>query len=142
MLLKGSCHCGNIRLELDWQAESIEIPARACTCSFCRERGGVWTACHDGMLAVRTRDPDEVSRYAFDTKTAQFHICKRCGAVPVVTSRIDGRVYAVVNVNTFDDVDPSLLRFAPVSFDGEDQANRLTRRAKHWIAHVEFAQPS
>ena len=38
MLLKGSCHCGNIRFELDWQPEPAEIPAHACTCSFCRSR--------------------------------------------------------------------------------------------------------
>lgn len=137
MLLKGSCHCGNIRFELDWPGEPIEIPARACTCSFCRKHGGVWTACHDGSLVVRIRESDQVSRYAFETKTADFHVCKHCGAVPIVTSRIDGRVYAVVNVNAFDNVEPSLLRFAPVSFDGEDEANRLARRAKNWIAGVE-----
>lgn len=138
MLLKGSCHCGNIRFELDWQPELTEIPARACTCSFCRKHGGVWTACHDGSLVARTREPDQVSRYAFETKTADFHVCKRCGAVPVVTSEIDGHVYAVVNVNAFDNVEPSMLRFAPVSFEGEEEANRLARRAKNWIGDVDL----
>lgn len=140
MRLKGSCHCGNIRFELDWRPEPTEIPARACTCAFCRKHGGVWTACHDGRLVVHLRDPDAVSRYAFETRTAHFHVCKRCGAVPFVTSHIDGRTYAVVNVNAFDDVDPALLRHAPVSFEGEDGADRLARRAKGWIAEVEFKQ--
>jgi len=139
MLLKGSCHCGNISFELDWRPDPADIPARACTCSFCRKHGGVWTACHDGALVVRVRDPDDVSRYTFETRTADFHVCKCCGAVPVVTSRVDGRDYAVVNVNAFDNVDSSLLRYAPVSFDGEDEANRLARRAKNWIADVEWS---
>lgn len=136
MLLKGSCHCGNITFDLDWPGEPDGIPARACTCSFCREHGGVWTACREGVLRVRMREPEQVSRYAFETKTADFHVCKRCGVVPLVTSRVDGRVYAVVNVNTFDNVAQSMLRFASVSFDGEDEANRLARRAKNWIADV------
>lgn len=138
MLLKGSCHCGNVTFEFDWPGEPTEIPARACTCSFCRKHGGVWTARHDGSLVVRTREPEEVSRYAFDTKTAEFHVCKRCGAVPVVTSQIEGRAYAVVNVNAFDGMDQSLLRFAPISFDGEEGISRLARRAKNWIANVMF----
>ena len=55
---------------------------------------------------------------------------------PVVTSCIDGRLYAVVNVNAFDDVAPSLLKRSPASFDGEDEAGRLARRARNWIGDV------
>jgi hypothetical protein len=57
--------------------------------------------------------------------------------VPVVTSRIDGRVYAVVSVNTFEGVEPSLLRRTPATFEGEDQEARLARRKRNWIANVE-----
>ena len=31
-------------------------------------------------------------------------MCTACGVVPVVTSRIDGRLYAVVSVNAFENV--------------------------------------
>jgi hypothetical protein len=44
MLISGRCHCGNISFALDWQPEPSEIPARACTCSFCAKHGGVWTS--------------------------------------------------------------------------------------------------
>jgi hypothetical protein len=60
--------------------------------------------------------------------------------VPVVTSRIDGRLYAVVSVNAFEDVDPSLLRRAPTSFDGEGKDSRLARRKRGWIADVRFVE--
>ena len=53
-----------------------------------------------------------MSTYAFGTKTAEFHVCTACGVVPVVTSRIDGRLYAIVSVNAFENVDPALLRRA------------------------------
>ena len=84
-------------------------------------------------------EPSKDSRYAFGTKTATFHICARCGVVPVVTSEIDGRLYAVVSVHAFEGVDPSLLRPVPASFEGERETDRLARRARNWIADVEFA---
>lgn len=139
MLIRGRCHCGNIAFTLDWQPEPVEIPARACSCSFCIKHGGVWTSCPTGALVVEIRDEARVSKYEFGTKTAAFHICTICGAVPVVTSEIDGRTYAVVNVNTFEGVEPALLKRGSVSFDAEDEASRLERRAKGWIASVRFA---
>ena len=56
-----------------------------------------------------------------------------------VTSRIDGRLYAVVNVNAFDNLDPALIRRESATFESEDQETRLARRVRHWIAEVEFA---
>ena len=86
------------------------------------------------------KDPAHVSRYSFGTRTAEFHTCARCGIVPVVTSRIDGHLYAVVSVNAFEDVDQSLLRRAPASFDGEGTESRLARRKRNWIADVKYVE--
>jgi hypothetical protein len=138
MLINGSCHCGNISFALTWIPEPSEIPARACICSFCTKHGGVWTSSPTGSLKVAVKDSSLVSKYRFGTKTAEFQICARCGAVPVVTCRIDDRLYAVVSVNAFDGVDPALLRRAPASFEGEDEAARLARRKRNWIAEVEY----
>ena len=139
MLIKGGCHCGNISFSLAWEPDPAEIPARACGCSFCVKHGGVWTSNPAGALRVRIEDPALVSRYAFGTRTAEFHICARCGIVPVVTSRIDGRLYAVVSVNAFEGVEPSLIRRASADFEGEGKESRLARRKRNWIADVEFA---
>ena len=136
MRIRGRCHCGNISFVLDWNPEPSEIPARACGCSFCVKHGGVWTSCPTGTLAVTLGDPTRVSTYEFGTHTAQFHVCATCGVPPVVTSRIDGRLYAVVNVNTFEDVASALLKRSPASFDREDEASRLARRARNWIGDV------
>ena len=138
MRIAGSCHCGNIRFTLDWLPEPAAIPARACTCSFCTKHGGVWTSCPTGSLQVQIADPARVHRYAFGTKTADFHVCTACGVVPVVTSRIDGREHAVVSVNAFDGVDPALLQRGSASFDGEGTGDRLARRQRNWIADVMF----
>jgi len=143
MLIDGRCHCGTIAFELTWAPDPVEIPARACTCSFCVKHGGVWTSCSTGSLGVTIADPAHVSRYAFGTRTAEFHVCTRCGVVPLVTSRIDGHTYAVVSVNAFEGVARSLLRTAPASFDGEGTEARLARRQRNWIRDVRFvATPS
>jgi len=140
MLINGRCHCGNISFTLDWRPDANEIPARACTCSFCVKHGGVWTSCPSGALEVRVREPGHAAHYEFGTKTALFHVCTRCGVVPVVTSEIDGRLYAVVSVNAFEGIDASMLRRASASFDGEGQDDRLARRARNWIGEVSFIE--
>ena len=138
MLISGRCHCGNISFALDWGPEPSEIPARACTCSFCVKHGAVWTSCPTGTLTVSVKDRARVSTYAFGTKTAQFHVCTACGVVPVVTSRIDGRLDAVVSVNAFENIEPALLQRAPATFESENEQARLNRRKRNWIADVQF----
>ena len=138
MLIHASCHCGNISFTLTWVPDPVEIPARACGCTFCVKHGGVWTSNPDGALRIGVKDPALVSRYAFETGTALFHICRRCGVVPVVTSQIEGTLYAVVNVNAFNDVDPLLMRRVPASFEGETPKSRLDRRKRRWISDVQY----
>ena len=140
MVINGKCHCGNISFALTWQPDPTVIPARACSCSFCLKHGGVWTSNPASTLSIRVADESKVARYAFGTRTADFHVCLHCGVVPVVTSLIGGRLYAVVNVNTFEGVDASLLQRTPASFEGEGEGSRLERRARNWIARVEFKQ--
>lgn len=138
--LRGKCHCGNIAFDLIWPADG-DIPARACDCTFCAKHAGVWTSRPDAKLQVSIQAPDDVSQYEFGTRTARFHVCRRCGVVPVVTCDLEGRTYAVVNVNAFVDVDAASLRRAAASFEGEDLATRLARRTRNWISDVRFIRP-
>jgi hypothetical protein len=140
MLIRGSCHCRNVSFSLAWNPDPGEIPARACTCSFCRKHGGVWTSNPNATLEVRVREPSLVSKYAFGTGTAEFHICARCGVAAVVTSRIDGHLYAVVSVNAFDGVDSAMIRTAAAEFGDEATERRLERRKRSWISSVTFVQ--
>ena len=140
VLIHGKCHCGNIYFSLTWEPDPAEIPARACTCSFCIKHGGVWTSNPSGTLKIAVKDLSLVSTYAFGTRTAEFKVCARCGVVPVVTSRIDSPLYAVVSVNAFESIDQSLLRRASASFDGEGKDSRLARRTRNWIANVEYSE--
>ena len=138
VIIDGQCHCGNITFRLDWPGPASAIIARECDCSFCVKHGGAWTSHPGATLQVRLHQPDAVSKYVFGTGTASFYVCARCGAVPLVTSDIAGRRYAVVNVNTFQDPDPSLVRREAAHFGQEATPSRLERRQRHWIADVQI----
>ena len=137
MLIHGSCHCGNVRLELEWP-NAQRIPARACGCNFCVKHGGVWTSHPEARLRVMIADRGKVHDYAFGTRTATFHVCTCCGVVAVVTSDIAGLRYAVVNVNALDGVEAALFDPSPANFDGEGTDDRLARRRRNWIGSVEL----
>lgn len=140
MLISGSCHCGNIRFALNWEPSPAAIPARICDCTFCSKHGAAWTSLPTAELAIEISDPTHVSRYAFGTETADFHICMRCGGVPVVTSMIGQRIYAVVNVNMFENVPPSMLRRSPATLGEESGDERLDRRQRNWISNVRLVE--
>src|SRR5262249_61755977 len=75
MLISGRCHCGNISFALDWRPEPSEIPARACTCSFCAKHGGVWTSCPTRSLILCVKDSKRESKNQLSTNTAEVHVC-------------------------------------------------------------------
>lgn len=139
MHIHGRCHCGNIAFALHWDPDPERIPARACDCSFCTRHGAVWIANPQGRLRIEVREAAQVSHYAFGTRTAQFLVCARCGVVPAVLSRIDGNLYAVVNAQCAEDVDPARLQHTAAHFGEEDPRVRLDRRKAHWIGDVECA---
>src|ERR1044072_2582243 len=113
MEIAGSCHCGNISFALDWPGQPLDMAARACGCTFCVKHGGVWTSHPQASLRARVVEPERAAHYAFGTETASFLVCGRCGVAPLVTSRIEGAMYAVVNVNAFDGVERARIRIQP-----------------------------
>jgi hypothetical protein len=139
MRIEGKCHCGNITYVLHWPGAGTDIPVRACGCTFCTKHGGVYTSHRDAGLAAVILDAGLVSRYRFGTETAEFYLCSRCGVVPFVTSAIAGNLYAVVNVNSFEGIDPACFSRAVTDFDGETTESRLDRRKRNWIPSVTIA---
>jgi hypothetical protein len=130
--IAASCHCGNIRVALDWPASVPTIAARACGCSFCTKHGGVWTSHPDARFRLTVADEGRVARYQFGTKTADFHVCLTCGVVPIVTCTIEGTRYAVFNVNAFDGAERAQVVTSASDFEGETADNRLARRRRNW----------
>ena len=143
MQIDGACHCGNLRFALEWPVDSgpashPAIPARACGCTFCRKHGATWTSHPGATLYMTAQDDAQVARYAFGTRSADFLVCKRCGGVPAAISTIEGRTYAVVNINLFEGVDEAWFDRSRADFEGESTQDRLARRQSRWIADVRF----
>ena len=99
--LRASCHCGDLEvsLRLSEGREPGALPVRACQCGYCRPRRARWTSDPGGAVELRARDPAAVSRYRFGTRTADFLVCSSCGALAAAVCEIEGRRYAVVNVD-------------------------------------------
>ena len=135
-LIRGSCHCRNIRFVFRWPQSESEVPVRECGCTFCQKHAGAWTSHRGSELAVDVDDRSLVSTYRFGTGTADFYLCSVCGLASFVLSEIDGNRYAVVNVNTFDDVGGLSFFRSKSNFDGEETGSRLERRQRNWIPNV------
>ena len=134
---KGSCHCGNIGFTLHWPEDTATIPVRACGCELCTKHGAVWTSNPAGSFQLHIADQTKAAPYRFGTKTADFHVCLSCGVLPIVTCEMEGRQYAVLNIKTFNDVDPSTFISAPTDFEGETVDDRLARRQRNWTPQSE-----
>ncbi|HMG47056.1 MAG TPA: hypothetical protein VK614_06320 [Allosphingosinicella sp.] len=123
---EGRCHCGAVRFVFE---TARPLAPRACQCGFCRRHGARTVTDPEGS-AVLTLGR-ETLRYRFGTGTTDFLICHRCGTYVGATAELDGQLYVTLNLNAFDD--PRLdLDGAPVSYDGEEAADKADRRRAKW----------
>ena len=97
--LRGSCHCGNVEFAL-FTGKSAELVPRRCSCSMCRRHGASYISDPGARLALRYRDRSSLSTYRFGHGTAQWIICSKCGVLTAVLCEIEGRLHAVVRVQS------------------------------------------
>jgi hypothetical protein len=133
----GSCHCGAIRLSFE---SGRPLAPRACQCTFCRKHGARTVSDPEGSADIAV-GPDAL-RYRFASHMADYLVCARCGVYVAAVAEIDGRGYATLNLNAFDD--PQLeLPATPISYDGETGAEKEERRRLRWTPlHVGRASAS
>ena len=136
--LRGSCHCGNIRFEFFTGLTDAELPKRECQCSFCLQHGRISTSDPDGEMRVSIAETEKVNKYRFGHETADFYVCRDCGAVPVVTSEVDGSLIGLVDVRMIEGFAWSRADTAKHDFEGEQVDDRLGRRKSYWTGSVSF----
>ncbi|MDC0032964.1 hypothetical protein OAJ57_00195 [Alphaproteobacteria bacterium] len=133
---RGSCHCGNIRFVFITEKTEKELPKRECQCSFCVQHGRISTSDADGEMHVSIAEIEKVTKYRFGHRTADFYVCQNCGAVPVVTSEVDGATIGLVDVRMIQNFSWSRAETAKHDFEGEDGDARLARRKSYWTGTV------
>lgn len=109
MTIKGSCHCGAVRFEIDG-----EIPAQLtrCTCSFCAKRGALLAYFSPGQFQLLPA-PSGDSTYRWNTRAVAHHFCPLCGCATYSDSpdfqldgSWDGHTRRIgVNARLLDDFD-------------------------------------
>lgn len=85
---------------------------------------------------IETPRPDDIGRYRFGTRSADFLFCLTCGVTLFAVCSIGSRELAVVNAHPLSLPEGVDLVLSDADFDGESLQQRLDRRAARWIGTV------
>lgn len=134
-VLAGSCHCGNIQVRFETRLDPRDLKLRACDCSFCRKHGVRSVMDPNGSARIEVADEGELSRYVFGLRTAEFLVCKRCGAYAAAVLQEAGSAWAVLNANLLDQ-DALPKDAMRSSYGAETAQGRVERRKREWTPAV------
>jgi hypothetical protein len=137
---EGQCHCGNLAYVFEATADLAALGLRACQCSFCRAHNARNASDPHGAVRIKVRDGNQLNRYRFGLKTADFLICRTCGVYIGALLSEDGKDWITVNVNTLLPPPGPDAAVVPLDFGAEDTASRVDRRKSKWTPVVEFSQ--
>jgi hypothetical protein len=112
MIYHGSCHCGQIRFEVEGEITELT----ACNCSICSRKGWLlWFVPRDQMR-LKTSEK-AINTYTFNKHVIKHRFCPICGMHPFGEgSDASGSRMAAINVRCLEDVDCSA--FPVKQFDG------------------------
>jgi len=130
--LKGACHCGNIKLELNTPNSPLSLWLRKCPCSFCHKQGNVNVADPDGLLIIKIENRENTFFYQMGHKTSDRLFCGICGVYIGGLMTHEGKSVCVLNANTLDsDIELS----APTEINVSDQTpeERILGRVSRWM---------
>ncbi len=128
-IYSGRCTCGNIKLEFHSEKASVALPVRSCACSFCQSWKASYASDPLGRIKIVFRDETQVERFRFDTKTADFLICKNCNTY---VAAIMGGLYAVINMTILEQYEEFPATSEVLDFSKETPDQRRARRIKSW----------
>lgn len=123
---RGSCHCGAVRFEADFDPSAGTI---RCNCTLCTKTG--WWCVHVKPSAFRVVEGQEVLGDYSRTGVDHDHFCKTCGVRFCVFRDVPemGGAFYSVNLNCLDGAD---LTGAPVMYlDGRSNTWEQIAVAPH-----------
>jgi hypothetical protein len=109
---------------------------RACQCSFCRTHAGLSTSDPAGSLEFVERVPPALQRYRFGRGTADFLLCRTCGAYIGAMMRSESKGFGIINVRVLHSLLEHLPAALPMEYENEELAERLARRESRWTPIV------
>jgi hypothetical protein len=112
MMYTGSCHCGQVRFEVEGEINDVI----ECNCSICARKGALlWGTSADKFRLLTS--PDDLSTYRFNKEAIGHRFCPTCGMHPYAQG-LDrsGKDFVMVNVRCVEGLDAGSLNVQ--QFDG------------------------
>ena len=73
-VLRGSCHCGNVKFEVHTELRDIV----KCNCSLCSRKNALMGQAEPEEFVLLTGE-ESLGLYQWNTKVARHYFCKNCG---------------------------------------------------------------
>ena len=128
----GQCFCGAIGYDYRTPAPPADWSVRACQCAFCRAHDALSTSDPAGDLRFHAANPDNLQRYRFAMRTADFLLCRECGVYIGAVIATEQGHYGIINTHSLTDAPADMAAVAPISYDEEDKKGRVGRREERW----------
>ena len=131
MIHTGQCHCGKLKASFESRKAPAQLGVRTCQCAFCRNHGAVNISDPDGETVIET-GAEDVIRYRFALKTADFLICRHCGVYVAAVMGEGERTCSTINVVGLQMAEFLDIAEAPMEYGAETTDERIARRYKKW----------
>lgn len=128
----GACHCRAIGFVYRTSLAPEVWPIRACQCTFCRIHAALSTSDSRGSLRFYEHVPGALNRYHFGRKTADFLVCRHCGAYVGAMMGSGSQAFGIINVRVLHSLLDRLPDAQPMVYEDEGPAMRLARREGRW----------
>ena len=134
----GSCHCGNITLEIELTKPPGAYHPRACDCNFCRRHAAAYVSDPRGRLAIRVEREPDLGRYRQGNELADLVFCRTCGILVGVIWSDKRRLYGAVNARALPDL-AGLGPDTPVSPKTLSAQAKIERWKSLWFSDVKLS---
>ena len=103
---QGSCHCGQIRFEVQGEFDKV----MECNCSHCSRKGYLLWFVPRGQFTLQTPE-SALATYTFNRHAIRHHFCPTCGCAPFAFGAMpDGSPTVAVNVRCLEEIDLANLK--------------------------------
>ncbi len=101
MHYQGSCHCGNVRFEVEGTLDN----AMECNCSHCTRKGYLLWFVPRTQFKLLTAE-SAFGTYLFNKHVINHHFCTGCGCAPFASGKGPGGVeMAAINARCLENID-------------------------------------